>query len=128
MSPWPQPPAPVPVSSSSGQLASTTTSSTHIYQYPNDYTHSSSALSKQLNHNYLLTTSSNVINGPSASNGATSAKKDLSANFWDTYEHLCALQNAMPLQSLKPNNSVIESSYVLNLNADKLRFQKIKLF
>ena len=43
-----------------------------------------------------------------------------SNNFWDTYEHLCALQNVMPLQSLKSCLSS-ESGAILNLNADKLK-------
>lgn len=43
-----------------------------------------------------------------------------SANFWENYEHLCALQNLMPLQSLKACLSV-DGGANLNLNVDKLK-------
>ena len=43
-----------------------------------------------------------------------------SANFWENYEHLCALQNLMPLQALKASLSV-DGGTQLNLNADKLK-------
>lgn len=51
-----------------------------------------------------------------------STKKEAtsSISFWDSYEHLCALQNLMPIQSLKASLAA-EGGTVLNLNADKLR-------
>jgi hypothetical protein len=43
-----------------------------------------------------------------------------SNNFWENYEHLCALQNLMPLQSLK-QSLVTDAGSNLTLNADKLK-------
>ena len=43
-----------------------------------------------------------------------------SANFWENYEHLCALQSVMPLQNLKPALSA-DSGIYLQLNGDKLK-------
>ncbi len=42
------------------------------------------------------------------------------ASFWDNYEHICALQNLIPVQAIKASLAC-EGASVLNLNADKLR-------
>lgn len=43
------------------------------------------------------------------------------ASFWDCYEHICSLQNLVPMQSLKASLAS-EGGTVLNINADKLRY------
>lgn len=53
----------------------------------------------------------------------TASRKE-TTSFWDTYENLCALQNLMPLQSLKTCLSS-EAGAVLSLNADKLKYNYI---
>ena len=40
------------------------------------------------------------------------------SNFWDNYEHLCALQSTAPLQSIKSN--LVNGT--LDINADKLKY------
>jgi hypothetical protein len=42
------------------------------------------------------------------------------ASFWDCYEHICSLQNLVPIQSLKASLAS-EGGTVLSINADKLR-------
>ena len=55
-----------------------------------------------------------------SSSSSTQKISQYSANFWENYEHLCALQNLMPLQSLKACLSV-DGGANLNLNVDKLK-------
>jgi hypothetical protein len=57
--------------------------------------------------------------------GPTSSKSSSSlahANFWDTYEHMCALQNEMPLQILKASLAVDAGSNLV-INSDRLKFE-----
>ena len=54
-------------------------------------------------------------------------RREYFTNFWDNYEHLCALQSTAPLQSIKANLT----NGTLDINADKLKFvnfEKIKFF
>ena len=60
------------------------------------------------------------LSNPAASAVAKKEVVSNSFNFWENYEHLCALQNVMPIQSLKASLAV-EGGTVLSLNADKLR-------
>ena len=57
---------------------------------------------------------------PSSSSAALhTARKDHATNFWDNYEHMCAVYNQMPLQTLKA--VAMEGGAILDLNADKLK-------
>ena len=49
----------------------------------------------------------------------TTSRKDHSTNFWDNYEHMCAVYNQMPLQTLKA--VAMEGGAILDLHADKLK-------
>jgi hypothetical protein len=56
----------------------------------------------------------------SSSDRTNPMRKEYSTNFWENYEHVCSIQNQMPMQSLKSGLS-IEGGAVLNLNADKFK-------
>ena len=47
------------------------------------------------------------------------------ANFWDSYEHQCVLQNQAPLQFLKQSLSV-DAGTNLFIDADKIKFDTLK--
>ena len=73
--------------------------------------------------NEFKTSSSNQYINAAASSAASVfnvGRNQFSANFWENYEHLCALQSSVPLQSIKSCIS-IDGSVNLSLNADKLK-------
>ena len=59
---------------------------------------------------------SNAVGGTAGGGGGGGTQ----VSFWETYEHICALKNLVPIQSLKVSLAS-EGGTVLNLNADKLR-------
>lgn len=80
---------------------------------------------KQLSAPLLGGSSAAIVSALSASsaNGSTTSRhitNQYSNSFWENYEHLCALQNLMPLQSLKASLST-EAGSNLVINADKLK-------
>lgn len=66
--------------------------------------------------------SSTVLPSNLSANGSSSSRFNgqLSNNFWDNYEHLCALQNVTPLQSIK-QSLTIDAGSNLSILADKLK-------
>ncbi|CAF0863953.1 unnamed protein product [Brachionus calyciflorus] len=56
----------------------------------------------------------------SSANGSSRYVNQTSGNFWDNYEHLCALQNVMPLQSIK-SSLASDAGTNLTIMADKLK-------
>lgn len=66
--------------------------------------------------------SSTVLPSNLSANGSSSSRFNgqLSNNFWDNYEHLCALQNVTPLQSIK-QSLTIDAGSNLSIMADKLK-------
>lgn len=95
-----------PVSSTQLQSSS---SSAHIYQSV------SSNNTQQFYHNHHQQQQSSAM--------PLKQGKDMAnvASFWDCYEHICSLQNLVPIQSLKASLAS-EGGTVLNINADKLRY------
>ena len=71
-----------------------------------------------------MTGTSNVIIGNlSSSVSANNSSRQLnhySNNFWENYEHLCTLQNLIPLQSIKTCLSA-DAGTNLVVNADKFK-------
>lgn len=66
--------------------------------------------------------SSTVTNmPPTTSSNPKHGQQIYSNNFWETYEHLCALQNQTPLQYVKSSITTNDSGCNLILNADKLK-------
>lgn len=111
--PPPPPIPPLPVSSSSGN-------NYHFQQHHimdvNQF--------KQLSAPSLGTSSAIATTLSSSANGGSSGARyqgQQASNFWDNYEHLCALQNLMPLQSLKAS-LLVDAGTNLNINADRLKF------
>ena len=96
------PPAPIP------PVQMPTPISTDHHQYHNQY---------QQQHYNLFG------NGALSSNnsGSRVVNTQYSPNFWENYEHLCALQNVMPLQALK-SSLAVEGGANLTLNADKIKY------
>ncbi len=96
--------SPPPVSSSQLQQSS---SSAAIYQTSGQFYHANPLSFKPGKE--TATASAGVATSVSST-----------ASFWDNYEHICALQNLVPLQALKASLAC-EGGSVLSLNADKLR-------
>jgi centrosomal protein CEP78 len=107
----------------------------HSHQYYHKYNIGTALVSTVSSNSLIssngaaLTSSTNLIQQNNNSNQQlksaiqhSSSQKisQYSANFWENYEHLCALQNLMPLQSLKACLS-IDGGANLNLNVDKLK-------
>ena len=103
------PPPPIPAV----QMPTPISSADH-HQYHNIYQQQQQQQQQQ-HYGGVLTSNNNINNS-----GSRSANAQYSANFWENYEHLCALQNVMPLQSLKQTLAT-EGGANLTLNADKLK-------
>lgn len=56
-----------------------------------------------------------------ASHHQSAQLSQYSNNFCEVYEHLCAMQNQMPLQTVKSSVSNGEAGLCLHLNADRLK-------
>lgn len=48
------------------------------------------------------------------------AKSVVNSNFWDTYEHICAIRNQAPVQFLK-KSPLVDFGAKLIVNVDKLK-------
>lgn len=75
---------------------------------------------KQLSAQSLISSTALPSNLSSSANGSSRYVNQVSNNFWENYEHLCALQNVMPLQSIKQCLSTDAGSN-LNIMVDKLK-------
>ena len=77
---------------------------------------------KQLSAPSIISSTALPSNLSSSANGSSSSRyvNQISSNFWENYEHLCALQNVMPLQSIKQCLSTDAGSN-LTIMADKLK-------
>lgn len=104
----PPPPIPPPV-----QMTTPIVTSNDHHQYHSTYNHQQQQ--QQYHHHQRQSSSRSGENSNSRVNVA-----QYSANFWENYEHLCALQNSMPLQSLKACLAM-DGGANLVLNADKLK-------
>ena len=60
-----------------------------------------------------------AVHASTSSGALHTARKEQATNFWDNYEHMCAVYNQMPLQTLKA--VAMEGGAILDLNADKLK-------
>lgn len=59
-------------------------------------------------------------NERNSANAKSASKSTANSNFWDTYEHICAIRNHAPVQFLK-KSPLIDFGAKLIVNVDKLK-------
>ena len=111
----PPPPIPTPV-----QVTTPIVTSNDHHQYHSSYNHHQQQQQQQQQqyHHHHQQRQSSSRSGENSNSRVNVAQ--YSSNFWENYEHLCALQNSMPLQSLKACLAT-DGGANLVLNADKLK-------
>ena len=110
----PPPPIPTPV-----QITTPIVTSNDHHQYHSSYNHHQQQQQQQQQyHHHHQQRQSSSRSGENSNSRVNVAQ--YSSNFWENYEHLCALQNSMPLQSLKACLAT-DGGANLVLNADKLK-------